>query len=149
MRSLFTDLAMEAYGALAQAERGGIETEESESGGASITKVRILSDEAAKKMKRGKGVYITIAQPELPRMEAEERKALSKQLAKCLSELLPKAGCVLTVGLGNRRMTADALGSRVCEKLLVTRHLAGMNLTKAPLREVCSITPRSAWADGA
>ncbi len=141
MRSLFTDLAMEAYSALNESERSGIEAEEEESGGITVTRVQISSAEAAKRMKRGQGVYITIAQPELPHMEAEEKKAFAEKISECLTELIPKDGCVLAVGLGNRRMTADTLGSRVCEKLLITRHLTGMKLTKAPLRAVCSITP--------
>lgn len=57
--------------------------------------------------------------------------------------LLPKEGEVLVVGLGNRNVTADALGTRVVERTLVTRHL-GESLARemrGRLRGVSAIAP--------
>ena len=47
------------------------------------------------------------------------------------------------VGLGTRRMTADALGSRVLEGLLITRHMKEITLDslKGRLRGVCAVAP--------
>ena len=61
---------------------------------------------------------------------------------KTLKKLLPDEGDILVVGLGNRRITADALGSRVLDDLLVTRHLqhtAGIG--EGVLRSVCALAP--------
>ena len=43
---------------------------------------------------------------------------------------------VLVLGLGNRRMTADALGDRVVSGILVTRHMQ-----EERLRSVCAVAP--------
>ena len=48
----------------------------------------------------------------------------------------PNVGGVLVLGLGNRRMTADALGDRVVSGILVTRHMQ-----EERLRSVCAVAP--------
>lgn len=52
-------------------------------------------------------------------------------------------GEVLVVGLGNRHVTADALGTQVIERLMVTRHLRGSlaRETLGKLRGVSAIAP--------
>jgi spore protease len=41
-----------------------------------------------------------------------------------MKRMLPAGnGCVLAVGLGNRHITADSIGPKVVERLLVTRHI--------------------------
>ena len=50
--------------------------------------------------------------------------------------MLPPKGDVLVLGLGNRRMTADALGDRVVSGILVTRHMQ-----EDSLRGVCAMSP--------
>ena len=53
--------------------------------------------------------------------------------------MLPAQGDVLVLGLGNRRMTADALGDRVVSGILVTRHIREEGETA--LRGVCAMSP--------
>ena len=50
---------------------------------------------------------------------------------------------VLVVGLGNRHITADALGSRVLESLLITRHMKDITepSLRGRLRGVCAVAP--------
>ena len=70
---------------------------------------------------------------------------LIRLIAQAVRALLPKEGDVLVVGLGNRNVTADALGTRVVERTLVTRHLGKALPGKcgavcgasAPLRPAC------------
>lgn len=40
---------------------------------------------------------------------------------------LSSSASVLVVGLGNCNITADSLGARVCDKIIVTKHLYGSN----------------------
>ena len=60
-----------------------------------------------------------------------------------MKSLLPREGEVLVVGLGNRNVTADALGTRVVERMLVTRHLrqAMARELRGRLRGVSAIAP--------
>ena len=50
-----------------------------------------------------------------------------------------KDDIVLVAGLGNRAVTPDALGCRVVDKLLVTRHM--QEFIDAPTGTVCAIAP--------
>ena len=61
---------------------------------------------------------------------------VAKEVGQMLRLLLPPKGDVLVLGLGNRRMTADALGDRVVSGILVTRHLK-----EGRLRGVCAMAP--------
>ena len=105
--------------------------------------VIIETDQAAKALDKAKGTYITLSHPSLYRAEAAERMTLARLLAKALRSLLPEKGDLMIVGLGNRRMTADALGSRVLDSLLITRHMKGVSPDGLidRLRGVCAVAP--------
>ena len=64
---------------------------------------------------------------------------LAEMTAAELRRLLPDEGEVLVVGLGNRYMTADALGSRTVERIFVTRHLEQKGVRR--LRSVSAMAP--------
>lgn len=107
------------------------------------TEVIIETDQAAHWMGKPKGSYITYACDGLYYADAKERMALSRLIAGTLKKLVPRDGDVLIVGLGNRRITADALGSRVLDDLLITRHLNkdDTRCTWPGLRSVCALAP--------
>lgn len=65
---------------------------------------------------------------------------IAREVAQMLRMMLPPQGDVLVLGLGNRRMTADALGDRVVSGILVTRHMQ-----EERLRSVCAVAP-GCWA---
>ena len=54
-------------------------------------------------------------------------------------------GCVLVVGLGNRRVTPDSLGPCAAGQVFVTRHMIEAlqitSLEGVPLQNVCSLSP--------
>jgi spore protease len=64
-------------------------------------------------------------------MSGAERGALEEEIARILGDMLGRASggraveelSVLVVGLGNRAITADAIGPAVVDELLITRHL--------------------------
>lgn len=86
-----------------------------------ITEIVISDDSCREALGKGKGRYITLESGDLSRFsDGYENMAL--ELADELRRLVPD-GEVLVVGLGNRDITPDAIGPRIAEKVLATRHL--------------------------
>jgi len=94
-------------------------------------RLRIETREAAQSLGRPVGEYVTLHSGKLWKMEQAAEEALERELARQVVRLVEResgrclgAGVsVLVVGLGNRAITADALGPLVVDGLLVTRHL--------------------------
>ena len=105
--------------------------------------VTIETEDAAKALEKAMGKYITLSHPGLSHADAWERRGLSRALADVVKGLLPPFGDILVVGLGNRRITADALGSRVLESMLITRHMKDVTepALRGRLRGVCAVAP--------
>lgn len=142
MRGFRTDLAMERIEEeTTQVE--GVTISAHEIGGVKRTRILIEQPKAAELLNRRQGEYITLECAELARCETKQRELLVRLIAQAVHALLPKTGEVLVVGLGNRNVTADALGTRVVEKMLVTRHLRESIAQEmlGKLRGVCAIAP--------
>ncbi len=93
-----------------------------------VTKVRIETKNAAKRMGKPIGTYITMEVPGLAEDDTSFHEEISKLLAEQIKELLGgaedlKEKSIMIVGLGNRAVTADALGPKVIDHLSVTRHI--------------------------
>ena len=90
-----------------------------------VTTIQICTKEGAKVMERPIGTYITMELPELLQEEEDLKEKAEKELEKQLRALLEGkvAEHILVVGLGNREVTADAIGPLTIDQLLVTRHL--------------------------
>ena len=95
-------------------------------GNVKVTSVQIRTQEAAKELERPVGSYITLEIPDLRREAEEVRRAAEVCLEKQLRLLLEKktAEHILVIGLGNREVTADAIGPLTIEDVFVTRHMA-------------------------
>lgn len=117
-----TDLAMEQASTMVE-DLQGIVIEQEQQCGAEITRVEIVSREASERIGKPRGHYWTLCHPNLAQMEPDERIKIARLVAETLKMMLPPKGSVLVLGLGNRRMTADALGSRTVDGVMVTRHL--------------------------
>lgn len=123
-----TDLAVEArdYIMDADEELRGIRVEEVSEGDVHTTTVYIESKNASKAMGKPMGIYITIEAGRLEESDEEYHKMVGKIIAGKLRQLVcenKKEISVLIVGLGNREVTADALGPQVVDKLYITRHI--------------------------
>lgn len=128
MINVRTDLAVEArqiYKDENKVDADGVEVEEVMEDDTRITKVRIINEDGAKKMGKDIGNYITIDIPEFTAYDGELMDNVSKILGKILKNLVKVSAkdMVLVVGLGNKQVTPDALGPKVVEKVMVTRHL--------------------------
>ena len=125
-----TDMALEAFRDAEAAGKleGAVSRERfDEKAHMKITEVEISSPEAAKRLGKPCGLYVTL-ECDRPLWEFspffEERvKALSRELKKVCGDL---GGGVLFAGLGNRRITADSVGVLTAERILATRHLKRM-----------------------
>lgn len=141
------DLALEARELAegsAAARLPGVRAEEDSLFGLPLTQVEILDRRGAEALGRPVGSYLTLDLPELPR-QREEILAAARAVAAMLERLtsLPKEGPVLVAGLGNRRVTPDAIGPKTADALLVTRHL--VNTLPA---QFSALRPVSALAAG-
>lgn len=125
-----TDLALEARESIGEAdsELRGVSVDEyyKEEEDIRVTKVVIDTKNAAKAMGKPMGAYVTIEAPAMLEPDDGYHREISECLAEELLQLLPgteKEQSILVVGLGNREVTADALGPQVVDNLFVTRHI--------------------------
>jgi spore protease len=118
-----TDLAFEANESLAQKSRGvKLKTHDFKHG--EVVELEITDEEAEKAVGKKKGKYITYETKNLKNLTKESKKEVIDILSKSIKEVSDfKHERVLVVGLGNRNITADALGPRTVEKIKVTRQL--------------------------
>ncbi len=122
---LRTDLALEAV-AMAGETLGDNDRmlSEHEEAGITVTRLTVKSERAAAVYDKPCGEYVTLS---LPPLTDDEKKLLEAAMlaAAEIRRFLPQDGTVLTVGLGNRAITPDALGPRAADMVLATRHIRG------------------------
>ena len=125
-----SDLALEQLGDDAGREEG-IEVRREEREGFSLHRLGIITEQAAARLKKPKGNYLTFAFGRVSHLDqAGERQLLDclagelKSLAKSRTKReIDGEFRVFVAGLGNASLTADAIGPLVVEKLSATRHL--------------------------
>lgn len=103
----------------------GIESEKITREPLTTTTIKIQSDEGANALGKPKGTYITEEWKQNLYFDNQLMEEAAKLASQSLKKLLSMSDCkhVLVVGLGNRHITPDALGPRVAERVLVTRHI--------------------------
>ena len=145
-----TDLAIETHEGLTGESGGdipGVEmtVEEDEALGITVTWVEIVNDTGSATMGRPVGNYITLECGAMKENDPCTHEEIAKIMARKLGLLhqLPKDAVILVIGLGNRQVTPDALGPKVCEKILVTRNMSEVMPSdiQGKLRAVCAIAP--------
>ena len=100
-----TDLADELFGQPGKtALPAGVRVATARQGGVTITRVEIAREGLA----RPRGRYVTLEVPSVSLLD-ERDSAVIEAAAAELRPLLPPEGPVLVLGVGNRRVTADAL----------------------------------------
>lgn len=148
MISIRTDLAIEAKQAYTEEnkrELDGVRVDEENEGEIKVTTVTIESDEAGKELGKPKGHYITIDFPEFTHYDGDAMNDLSLVVGKVLKKLanVTEDKLTLVVGLGNWNVTPDALGPKVIEKIMVTRHIKQLmpDALEDNVRSVCALAP--------
>ena len=125
-----TDLALEAKESIGDANESlrGVRVEEDydEEADLRVTKVMIDTKNASKAMNKPMGTYVTVEAPRLLEPDENYHREISEKIAEQLRQIIPESSqeqSVLVVGLGNREVTADALGPQVVDNLFITRHV--------------------------
>lgn len=125
-----TDLALEVRENMEENAREcrgvSVEEEYKEESELKITKVVIETMNGAKAMGKPVGTYVTLEAPAMILPDEDYHEEISGELARQLKQIIPGlAGelSVMVVGLGNRDVTADALGPNVVDNLTITRHM--------------------------
>ncbi len=131
---LHTDLAIENENVAGRLATEGVIYEENEENGVSSLTVKITDAAGEQALGRSKGTYITLSFDKLWDIgEKEGAAAVTNALKKALESLFKeseekesekKPKRILVVGLGNRAITADAMGPSVSDRIAVTGHLA-------------------------
>lgn len=119
-------------------------------GSATVCRLNIKNDEQARKHKCKVGYHVTVYTPEILLIGERERRMLSEILAReirgavCMAlnteEIENKR--FLVAGIGNRRITSDAVGSMTVDKISVTRHvekISPRDFERMRVASVCSV----------
>ncbi|MET1247562.1 GPR endopeptidase [Sporolactobacillus sp. STCC-11] len=140
-----TDLAIEANES--QPTIQGVHIEEKMESGIKVTSMTI-DQQAAESMNKKPGAYLTFEAKELrtgnTEIEGKTEKVFAHYFSRFLKQLdiADDASC-LVVGLGNLKVTPDALGPSVVENVLVTKHMFDLQPENVQpgYRPVSAITP--------
>ena len=123
----------------------GVQLEQDGDHDISITRVHVNTPQGEQNVGKPIGTYITLDIPKIRERSRDLYEKSCRMLARELESLihLDKKDTVLIVGLGNWNVTADALGPKVAQYVLVTRHIyeylpQEVNETERP---VCAISP--------
>lgn len=116
-----------------------------------ITRVVIQNEVGARTLGKPVGTYITLDAIQMNHNDGdyhrEISRALSEQLTKLMQPFLTDrcTPSILAVGLGNADVTPDALGPKVLNNLMITRHLQSGEFKlpsfPADAASVCGIIP--------
>lgn len=143
-----TDLAIEAQELWRESAGGltalpGVRARDSLREGIPVNTVQVLDRDGEEALGKPAGNYVTLTLEGVASREEDIFGRAVRGIAGELSALLEGTapqGLVLVAGLGNRAITPDAVGPRVHEHILVTRHLvAQMPEHFGALRPVASL----------
>lgn len=149
MQSIRTDLAVEAHElskreAKNAAEIDGVKSNVEEKENITVTRVEITNENGSKTLGKAIGSYVTIDAPDL-KYSLETYETVCAIIADEIRKMADISGDMLTlvVGLGNREITPDALGTSVVSKLLVTHHIKQRmsDFFDDNISGVCAIAP--------
>jgi spore protease len=130
----------------------GVRVQSAQVGGCSILRVRVDTEEAAARIGKPCGRYVTLEFGNVCKLEQREEERVCRAIAVEMREMarrmcpqsIKEDPCVLLVGLGNAEMTADALGVQAARALCVTRHLPQEDrvlLTRGSGCRICAFSP--------
>lgn len=138
-----TDLAVECHEYASEKHPEGVRVKKEQVDDVRITTITVESEQGERAIGKPKGRYITLEIAPLTKnshLFSSQLTVLSRQIRA----LLPEKGTILVAGLGNDKITPDALGPRCVSFLLATRHIND-ELAKSigfnNLRSVAAVVP--------
>ena len=114
-----------------------------------LEKLDIISPDACEKLNKKAGRYITFSTPKLQYLDDDDIDLIAKKIGgeirnlicQCLKlEKIGKDLSILIVGIGNSKITADAIGPEVVDKITVTRHIKELDLALFNSLKMCTIS---------
>lgn len=146
--SVNLDMVVESHEVLRGAsgkEIPGVNMTQTKYDHATVTNISILNELGVQHMGKPRGTYVTLDAPSVRENNRDVHKEIGLLLGEKLKEVLNLGpeDSVLLVGLGNWNATPDALGPRVIESSLITRHLHQYcpDELQGGLRSVSAIAP--------
>lgn len=148
-RSIRTDLAMEAREMAQeqnQIEIPGVKAETVKPDeDITITRVEVVSKIGEDHIGKPIGNYITLEVPGISDGDKVYEEQVKQHLANEIRRLvrLNNDSVILIIGLGNWNVTPDAVGPKVVEKVLVTRHIFEYVPEQVDdrMRQICAVAP--------
>jgi len=127
MRNIRTDLALETHEQFCESAEhlSGVDVYDKSIKDIEITHVEIKTEDAASKMGKPIGNYVTLKTPDLRYIDKKSYERIVRKIADEINMLTTDdiEKPILVVGLGNRAITSDSLGPEVVDRLVVTRHM--------------------------
>ena len=133
-----TDLALERCESFGKKTPSGVRIETFEAEKARVTRIEVLNEEGEREIGKPKGRYVTVeVEPFAKHAQFidESLPTLTEEIIK----LLPCEGSALVAGLGNMRITPDALGPKCASMIFATRHIKGELLKATGLNGLRSV----------
>lgn len=146
--SIRTDLAIESTQTVNTTKSiAGITQNQHEQAGCTVTKITVETPQAAKKIGKVCGEYVTIETNSSQGLDVypDDLEQQVDMLASEIRRLSPPEGEVLVIGLGNNDITPDALGPMVANQIFATRHIRS---ALPDCEEFADLRPVSALAPG-
>ncbi len=147
MATLRTDLAVEIVEDLKRHGSGqsGIEWTTERRRGLALDRVRVTTAEGERLSGKPRGVYDTLEVGKIWLADEGGFREAVFALKELLREAAPdKPRSVLVAGLGNRAITADAVGPEAVKNLIITRHIKKVSpgmFRDLGLTELSAVTP--------
>jgi spore protease len=150
MNGIQSDLAVEIYQSLMRnnSHPEGIKCSKETQQGVLIERVHVFSQEGSRITGKPQGHYITLNTGKLWLDEQGRRKekvyVFRNVFRSLLEDKIKPDSTVLVAGLGNRSITADAIGPATVKSLIVTRHIRKQKpklFQDLGLFDVCALTP--------
>ncbi len=123
------DLAVEANELASRNGKSipGLQMDSYEENGIKVTTMHLQTDEAARTIGKKLGHYVTLEVPALRYKDSKLQDRVATKVAQEFERFLKKIAIplnakVLIIGLGNGKVTPDALGPLVVDNIMVTRH---------------------------
>ena len=142
-----TDLALERCEFLGKKETDGIEIEEFEAKKAKVSRITVTNENGEKLVGKPKGLYVTVEVAPF----AKHAQFIDDSLEALVTEIrrfLPEKGSVLVAGLGNMKITPDALGPKCASMIFSTRHITGELLRETGLSGLRTVSSFSTGVTG-
>ena len=138
-----TDLALEQKEYLKKDVLDGVLCETFSHVDSKITRIKVINEQGERTLGKPQGSYVTVETKNFSSCHSITDESM-ETVRDELQRLLPESGTVLTAGLGNVKITPDALGPKCSENIFATRHLKkefAEKLGLGRLRPVACINP--------